>query len=254
MADEFTIFPAIDLRRGQVVRLRQGDPLRQTIYDTQPRRTARRWLEAGARWLHVVNLDASFGEAAEANWEAVQAILEEAAAASARVQLGGGLRTLQAVQAAYAAGVSRLVLGTAAVENPGLLQETLASYGADRVAAAADARDGQVKVRGWSDDTDLTVTALAQRCQESGLRWLIYTDISRDGLGGGPDLETAADLMRRSGLRLVASGGVHRLEDVLRCRQAGLAGVIIGRALYEGQVDLEAALAVETLRDGGAPC
>ena len=252
--DAFTIFPAIDLRHGQVVRLRQGDPRRQTVYDTQPRRTAQRWLEAGTHWLHVVNLDASFGESAEANWEAVQAIQEEAAAATARVQLGGGLRSWEAIQAAFAAGISRLVLGTAAVEDPGLLQQVLASYGAERVAAAVDARDGRVRVRGWSGDSGISPESLAQRCQERGLRWLIYTDISRDGQGGGPDLNTAASLMRQSGLQMVASGGVYRLEDVLRCRRAGLAGVIIGRALYEGQVDLCAALAVEGEAGGGDPC
>ncbi len=234
----FTIFPAIDLRRGQVVRLQQGDPKRQKQYSSEPAATARRWLECGARWLHVVNLDGAFGEGDSLNRAALGSILQVAQQFGAQVQFGGGLRSREAVQEAVEMGVARAVLGTAAVEQPQVLVEALGRFGPEHVAAGLDARDGIVQVRGWAERTPLRALDLALQLKEAGLGWLIFTDITRDGLGTGVNLEATVALAQATGLRLIASGGVKSDADVRQCEAAGLEGVILGHALYEGKVDL----------------
>lgn len=233
----FTVFPAIDLRAGQVVRLKEGDPNRQTSYSSDPAAAARRWIEAGTRWLHVVNLDGAFGDADSANRPALEAILIEAQRAGIPVQFGGGLRSLESVQAVLDAGASRAVLGTILVEDPGFLAEALYRWGADRIAASLDARDGRVQVRGWQSDTPLLAQELAIKLQSQGLRWLVFTDIARDGLQTGLNLPATISMARNSGLNVIASGGVSRLEDVQAAKGSGLAGAIVGRALYEGAID-----------------
>jgi phosphoribosylformimino-5-aminoimidazole carboxamide ribotide isomerase len=233
----FTVFPAIDLRGGQVVRLKEGDPNRQTSYSPDPASTARRWISAGARWLHVVNLDGAFGEAGDANQQALRAILEETGPAGVAVQFGGGLRSLHAVQAALDLGVQRVVLGTVIVEQPQIMEASLARWGRERIAAGLDARDGLVQVRGWQSSTALQVGSLAASLEQAGLRWLIFTDIARDGLQTGLNLPATVALARQSGLDVIASGGVSRLEDARHAKQAGLSGVIVGRALYESSID-----------------
>jgi phosphoribosylformimino-5-aminoimidazole carboxamide ribotide isomerase len=240
----FTIFPAIDLRGGRVVRLRQGDPDRETEYATDPVAVARRWAESGADWLHVVNLDGAFGERSRAsensgspdlrNFEALSRVLE----VGPRVQFGGGLRDLDAMRQALALGVARVVLGTVAVEQPALLAAALDEFGAERVAVGIDAREGIVQIRGWQEAAPIRARDLARRWAEMGGRWLIFTDISRDGMSSGVNVEATAALARATGLRVIASGGVASLDDVQRVREAGLSGVIIGRALYEGRIDL----------------
>mgnify|MGYP000483549720 CR=1 FL=1 len=233
----FTIFPAIDLRAGQVVRLQEGDPHRQTNYSAEPRETARRWIEAGAGWLHVVNLDGAFDQPDQANRRALQSILAEAAQGGVQVQFGGGLRSLEAIAAAFEAGVQRVMLGTLAVEQPAALEEALRRWGAERVGASLDARGGRVQVRGWQNATPATALELAQSLAAQGLRWLVFTDIARDGLQTGLNLPATVELARASGLRVIASGGVSSLADVDAARAAGLAGVIVGRALYEGSIN-----------------
>jgi phosphoribosylformimino-5-aminoimidazole carboxamide ribotide isomerase len=237
----FTIFPAIDLRGGKVVRLKQGDPTRQTTYADDPAAVARRWLDAGARWLHVVNLDGAFGERSTANQRALGAILSEVAE-QAQVQLGGGLRTLAAVENALALGVRRVVLGTVAVENPSLVEQALKRFGPQRIVAGIDARQGRVRIRGWGDDSGVDTLTLGSRLFRQGVRTVVFTDIVRDGVGSGVTVQATRNLADSTGLAVIASGGVATLEDIQRVRQAGLAGVIIGRALYEGQIDLEEAL------------
>lgn len=233
----FTVFPAIDLRGGQVVRLKEGDPNRQTYYSSDPAQAARRWIEAGATWLHVVNLDGAFAEADAANAQALEAILAEARQSGVLVQFGGGLRTYEAIQSVFKSGVTRVVLGTVVVEQPQVLAHALASWGDERVAASLDARNGRVQVRGWQDDTPLLAGELARRLQQDGLRWLVFTDVSRDGLQTGLNLPATVRLAQNSGLNVIASGGVSQMADVLAARDAGLAGVIVGRALYEGAID-----------------
>jgi phosphoribosylformimino-5-aminoimidazole carboxamide ribotide isomerase len=236
------VYPAIDLRRGQVVRLRQGSPDRETVYASDPLGVAQRWKEAGAAWLHVVNLDAAFGQHSQQN----QAALERILATGLRVQFGGGLRDLASLHWALDLGVSRAVIGTAAVENPALVEAALAAFGPEQVAIAIDARLGQVHIHGWQQATLLTPVDLARQWASQGVRWLIFTDVSRDGMGSGLHLEATAELVQAAGpsTHVIASGGVAGLEDVRRAYQAGLSGVIVGRALYEGHVNLQQALRV----------
>jgi phosphoribosylformimino-5-aminoimidazole carboxamide ribotide isomerase len=237
---EFVVYPAIDMRSGKVVRLAQGDLARQTIYGDDPAAVARRWLGQGAQWLHVVNLDGSFGEAGAAN----AAALERIVATGARVQLGGGMRTLADIERALDLGVARAIIGTAAVENPELVREAIARFGPQHVGGGIDARDGRVRVRGWLEDTGVDVAVLADQLREAGVTTIVFTDIARDGVGAGVNVAATRALADATGLQIIASGGVASADDVRRVRAAGLAGVIIGRALYEGQVDLR-----EILRD-----
>jgi phosphoribosylformimino-5-aminoimidazole carboxamide ribotide isomerase len=239
---EFTIFPAIDLRAGRVVRLRQGDPTRQTVYSDDPAETAERWLGCGAQWLHVVNLDGAFGEGDAANRQALSKILGASLKFSAKIQFGGGLRSLETIHQVLEMGVSRAILGTITVEQPEILAKALEKYGPERVLAGVDARDGIVRVRGWALAATVTPIDLAKRMQQLGLTWLIYTDVQRDGVGIGVDLDGSLNLAQATGLKVIASGGVKSAKDILLCREAGLAGVIVGRALYEGQINLKEVL------------
>ena len=242
----FTIYPAIDLRGGQVVRLKEGDPNRQTSYSPDPAGTARRWIAAGARWLHVVNLDGAFGENGLANQLALRTILDEAVPAGVPVQFGGGLRSLDAIRSALELGVTRIVLGTIIVEQPAMMEEALDRWGCERIAAGLDARGGLIQVRGWQSATPLQAGALAATLKQAGLRWLIFTDIARDGLQTGLNLPATVALARESGLKVIASGGVSRLEDVRQAKEAGLPGVIVGRALYESTIDPAALFALNS--------
>ena len=237
--DTFTVYPAIDLRGGRVVRLAQGDPARQTVYGDDPAAAARRWQTEGAEWLHVVNLDGAFGDADGPNALALRAIV----AVGLKVQFGGGLRDRASIARVLEAGVARAVIGTAAVEQPELVAEAVRDFGADRVAVGIDARDGRVRVRGWADDSGVAALDLAQQMRGLGLAWCVFTDVARDGVGAGVNVPATAALAQASGLNVIASGGVAGADDVARVRAAGLAGVIIGRALYEGQVTLKDVLA-----------
>lgn len=234
----FTVYPAIDLRRGRVVRLAQGDPERETVYGDDPAAVAERWLAAGATWLHVVNLDGAFGEGGQANLEALRALL----ATGALIQFGGGLRSLPDVEAALEAGVARVVLGTAAVEAPDLVAEALARFGPDRVAVALDVRAGRVQVRGWVEDAGREPVDLAAELAGLGLRTVVHTDVARDGVSRGLNVEASKRLAEATGLEVIASGGVASLADIQAARKAGLAGVVVGRALYDGRFTLEEAL------------
>lgn len=238
--NEFIGFPAIDLRGGQVVRLSEGDPERQTAYSSDPGATAERWLSAGARWVHVVNLDGAFGESDAANREALFTILRVAKKYQAKVQFGGGIRSGAAARQALEMGVGRVILGTLAVEQVEVVAELTKAWGSERVGASLDARGGLVQVRGWQEATDLRVLDAAKRLKENGLEWLVFTDIARDGLQSGINLTATVELAQVSGLRVIASGGVRGSEDVRAAREAGLAGIIAGRALYEGCLDIAA--------------
>ncbi len=238
----FILYPAIDLRQGQVVRLRQGDPRHQTVYASDPAQAAERWLHEGADWLHVVNLDGAFGQDDAANRAALQAILRVAAAHGAHVQFGGGLRSLDAAAQALDLGVARVVLGTLAARQPQAVAEALRRWGPERVAVGIDARDGRVQVSGWAEATDLDAVTFARRLAALGLRTVIFTDIRRDGLQTGLALEATVALQQASGLAVIASGGVATLDDIRAAKEAGLAGVIVGRALYEGAFTLAQAL------------
>ena len=234
----FTVYPAIDLRGGKVVRLKEGDPARITSYSDDPAETARCWLDAGAAWLHVVNLDGAFGESDIANRAALESILK----CGARVQFGGGVRSLDAIEAVVSLGVGRVVLGTIAIEQPDVVADALKRFGAERLAVGIDERNGIVRTRGWTDNSGVKATDLALQMRTLGLATIIFTDVSRDGLGSGLNIPSTRELAEVSGLDVIASGGVHSIEDVRAAKDAGLAGCIIGRALYDGAVDLKEAL------------
>ncbi len=237
------ILPAIDLRGGRCVRLAQGRPEAETVYGADPVAVARRWASRGARWLHLVDLDGAFAGAPRQ----LELVGQIAAAVDIPVQLGGGLRTLEQIESALAAGVARVVLGTVAVTDPGLVREACAAFGSSRVLVGLDARDGLVAVKGWQDVTSRHLLEVAAQIRECGVERLIFTDTARDGMLAGPNLGAIRDLAVQSGLRLIASGGVSCLEDVIRLRglePLGVEGVILGKALYEGRIRLEDALTV----------
>ena len=236
----FTIYPAIDLRGGKVVRLKEGDPARMTSYSDDPVETARKWLGMGAQWLHVVNLDGAFGESDNKNRAALESILK----LGARVQFGGGIRSMDAVADVLKLGVSRAILGTIAIEQPAIVADALTRFGAEQIAVGIDARDGLVRTRGWKDNSGVSAIDLALQMRTVGLGTVIFTDVSRDGLGSGLNIPSTRELAERSGLDVIASGGVHTIEDVNAAKDVNLSGVIIGRALYDGTVDLKEALRV----------
>jgi phosphoribosylformimino-5-aminoimidazole carboxamide ribotide isomerase len=243
--EPFRVFPAIDLFNGMVVRLRQGDPTQQTIYDDNAGQAARRWLDAGASWLHVVNLDGAFGESRSPNQAALDAILREAGHYHAHVQFGGGLRSLKDITTAFIHGVERVVLGTAAIEQPELVAEAIVKYHAKRLAIGLDTRAGYVQVRGWQQGTSRPATDTAREMLALGVRWFIVTDIVRDGMGSGLNLGAIRAILAQDGAQVIASGGVAGVEDVRAARAAGCAGIIIGRALYDGNIDIVEAVQME---------
>jgi phosphoribosylformimino-5-aminoimidazole carboxamide ribotide isomerase len=231
---EFTIFPAIDLRNGKIVRLAQGDPTRQTEYGDDPRAQAEQFKAEGAAWIHVINLSGAFDEEASANLKALEAILT----VGLKVEFGGGIRNEETIKIPLEMGVARVFLGTAAIQNPALVDWAIARYSPERIAADIGVRDGNVMIRGWQESTPLTMLEAGNRFQAQGLEWCVLTDVRRDGVGTGVSVEAAVELQTATGLNVVASGGVSSLEDVRKVREAGLAGVIIGRALYEGKLKI----------------
>lgn len=239
------LYPAIDLRHGRVVRLSQGEADRETVYEHDPVAVAERFAAAGAAWVHVVDLDRAFGEGD--NSDCVAAIVR-AVGARLRVQVGGGFRSLERIDEVLGRGAARVVIGTAAVLQPELLPAAVARAGAERLAVGIDARDGVVAVRGWREMGSERADALAGRVIAQGVTTIIYTDIGRDGMLGGPDVEGASAL-QRLGARVIASGGVATLDDLRAVRQAGLAGAIVGRALYERRFTAEDAVRVAAGRD-----
>ncbi len=240
----FTIYPAIDLRNGKVVRLVQGDPKQQIIYGNDPAETAARWIDAGASWLHVVNLDGAFGDGGSENLDALGEILKvaEKAAHPVSIQWGGGVRTMQDVKRLIELGIRRVIFGSAAVESPEIVMQALEKYGTEQIALAIDTREGKLNVRGWQQAVTVDPIDIGNKFSQLGLRTCIYTDIQRDGGGKGLNLAATLHFSRSTGLDVIASGGVASIEDVKQTAQAGLPGVIIGKALYEGKIDLASAL------------
>lgn len=240
----FTVYPAIDLRDGEVVRLRQGNPNRQTTYASDAVDIATRWIEQGAEWLHIIDLSGAFGEARNANREAIQAILEslQRTGFPVKIQYGGGLRTLEEIEDWLSRGVTRVILGTAAISSPEMLSEALTQFGPRSVAVAIDVHQGVVHTQGWRQASAIEPLDFAQELKDKGVEIAIYTNIARDGAGTGVDIEFAGRLAQESELELIVSGGVNALEDVRQARTAGLSGVVIGRALYEAKFNLKEAL------------
>lgn len=235
------VLPAVDLRRGRCVRLIQGAADRECVYDDDPVDAARRWEAAGARWLHVVDLDGAFS-GAQANAEAIRRLI---AAVSIPVEVGGGVRDLDTIQRWLDAGAARVILGTMAVTRPEALAEACRRFG-DRIAAGIDARGGEVRTEGWVSGTGASASAAAARMIAAGVRRIVYTDIGPDGTLGGPNVESLQQFLETVTVPVIAAGGVASAGDIRQLRPLetiGLEGVVVGRALYEGRVRLEDLLA-----------
>jgi phosphoribosylformimino-5-aminoimidazole carboxamide ribotide isomerase len=236
-----TIYPAIDILGGQAVRLIQGRKDQTTVYG-DPIEMATKWVNKGAEWLHVVDLDGAF-EGRPKNLGVLRNIA--AAVPKAKIQVGGGIRSMSTVGLLFDAGIERIVLGTAAVQDREFVKNALAKH-SGRVAIGIDARDGNVQVSGWTEDSQVGALDLARSLQDAGVRLVIYTDISRDGVLKGPNVEATRQMLTNTQLSVIASGGVSSLEDVHRLAEINhprLEGVIIGKALYEGRIRIEEVLA-----------
>jgi phosphoribosylformimino-5-aminoimidazole carboxamide ribotide isomerase len=231
------ILPAIDIRGGQCVRLRQGDYARETVFSSNPAAMARQWVDQGATFLHLVDLDGA-KEGRPVNADSIQQIVQTAGVSC---QLGGGLRTEDHIAQALDWGVNRVVIGTKAVMDPAWLERISRRF-PRRIVLGLDAKNGKVATEGWLQVTDQSAVDLARRCADWPLAALVYTDISHDGMLTGPNLEPLAELSMAVDLPIIASGGVTTLEDIRRLAELGLAGCIIGRALYEGRLSLPEAI------------
>ncbi len=236
------LFPAIDLKDGHAVRLLRGEMGSATIFNQDPADQARRFAEAGFEWLHVVDLNGAFaGE--PVNRAAVERIL---ATVDLPVQLGGGIRSLAAIEAWLEAGIRRVILGTVALKNPDVVREACRLF-PGRILVGIDARAGRVAVEGWAEQSEIEASELAERFEDAGVAAIVFTDIDRDGVLQGPNLEATARLAEQVSIPLIASGGVSSLDDIaalLQISHLGIAGTIIGRALYDGRVDPASAAAL----------
>ena len=235
------IIPAIDLRGGRCVRLTQGQASAETVYSENPLSVAQRWVEAGAEMLHVVNLDAALNQKDAQNLKALERILYEI---NIPVQFGGGVRTRDDVRRLDDLGVTRIVIWTTAIENPVLLEHIVSEFGST-IVVGIDAREGKVALRGWEKISHIQAIDLAQKVAELGVDRIVYTDIARDGMLSGINLEATQEIAEASGLKVTASGGVASLDDIYALKKLqpyGVDSVIVGKALYEGVFTLEEAL------------
>ena len=233
------LYPAIDLKDGQAVRLLKGEMEKATVFNDDPAAQAMEFVNAGCEWLHLVDLNGAFaGE--PVNAAPVEAILERT---QVPAQLGGGIRDMATIERWLSKGLARVILGTVAVENPALVREAAQAF-PGQVAVGIDARNGRVATKGWAEETDVMVTDLARSFEDAGVAAIIYTDINRDGAMQGPNIEATAALANAVSIPVIASGGVSSLEDLVALRDCGapLNGAISGRALYDGALDLKEAL------------
>ena len=233
------LYPAIDLKDGAAVRLLRGDMNATTVFNEDPAAQARSFVDAGCRWLHLVDLNGAFA-GKPVNAEPVEAILKQC---NVPAQLGGGIRDMATIENWIEKGLSRVILGTVAVENPALVRQAALAF-PDKIAVGIDARNGMVATKGWAVETDTEVTELAKSFEQDGVATIIYTDINRDGAMKGPNIEATAALADAISIPVIASGGVSSLADLLALKSCGAAldGAISGRALYDGALDLGAAL------------
>lgn len=233
------LYPAIDLKDGNAVRLVRGDMEQSTVFNTDPAAQAMEFVDAGCKWLHLVDLNGAF-EGEPVNAAPVEAILSRT---KVPAQLGGGIRDMATIERWLEKGLARVILGTVAVENPSLVREAALAF-PDQVAVGIDARNGMVATKGWAEETNVQITDLARSFEDAGVAAIIYTDINRDGAMQGPNIEATAALAHAVSIPVIASGGVSSLQDLLDLRDCGakLNGAISGRALYDGAIDLKSAL------------
>ena len=233
------LYPAIDLKDGQAVRLVHGDMAQSTVFNDDPAAQARSFVQAGCKWLHLVDLNGAFA-GTPVNAAPVEAILKSC---NVPAQLGGGIRDMATIESWLDKGLARVILGTVAVENPTLVREAARAF-PGQVAVGIDARKGKVATKGWAEETDAEATELAKSFEDAGVAAIIYTDILRDGAMGGPNIDATADLARAVSIPIIASGGVASLTDLQALKSTGvISGAISGRALYDGAIDLREALA-----------
>lgn len=231
---EMRIYPAIDIRGGKCVRLRQGVYADMTVYNDDPVKVALGFREAGAEYIHVVDLDGAL-EGYSVNAEVISKIAKET---GLPVQTGGGIRSLQNIETKINAGVARVIIGTKAVKEPEFMKEAIETFGADRIVAGLDGRNGKAAVSGWEKESEQDIIDLALQFKGYGLKTVVYTDISRDGMLTGPDYNYTSRLVKETGLDIIASGGVSSEEDIDRISEYGVEGVITGKAIYEGKINL----------------
>jgi phosphoribosylformimino-5-aminoimidazole carboxamide ribotide isomerase len=227
------IYPAIDIRGGRAVRLIEGDFSRETVFDADPADAAHRWETAGADWIHIVDLDGARGGSGD-NRAAIARIRERV---ECRIQVGGGIRSLPAIDELLGAGIDRVILGSVAVTDPEVVRDAVARHG-DRIAVGLDARDGKLATSGWEVQTDADAFETARTMGDAGVRHIVFTDIRRDGTLTGPNVDALRRMAASTSARVIASGGIGSASDVLGLRGTGVSGVIIGRALYDGRIDL----------------
>jgi phosphoribosylformimino-5-aminoimidazole carboxamide ribotide isomerase len=241
------IIPAIDLKEGRCVRLQQGLMDKATVYSDDPGTTAKHWESQGAELLHVVDLNGAFAGRPK-NLDAIKAIRQ---AVKMSIEVGGGIRDIATIEALASIGIERIILGTAAIENPAFVGEACAMF-PGRIIVGIDAKDGLVAIKGWAEVTKVTAADLALRMQDQGVIAIIYTDIRRDGMLSGPNIEATRDLAKALRIPVIASGGVHTMKDIenlMEIRHAGVSGVITGKAIYSGSLDLKEAITYVKMND-----
>ncbi|MBS6475290.1 MAG: 1-(5-phosphoribosyl)-5-[(5-phosphoribosylamino)methylideneamino]imidazole-4-carboxamide isomerase [Clostridiales bacterium] len=232
------LYPAVDIKGGKAVRLRQGEAEAVTVFYNDPVEAAKHWQQCGAKWLHVVDLDGAFTSDG-VNLSLIQAIAEETLL---NLQVGGGIRSLSQIEQRLKLGVKRVVIGTAALENSSMIAEAVKEFGHEAIACGIDAKNGKVAIKGWVEIAEITPLELAIRMRDQGVNTVIYTDISRDGMMIGPNFTATKQLIEQSGMNVIASGGIAAIEDLRRCKEIGCAGAITGQAIYTGAIDLEKAI------------
>lgn len=232
------LYPAIDMKNGQCVRLRQGAFKDITIYSDAPEKVAAHWQEKGASFLHLVDLDGALA-GYSVNEEVIRRIADTV---SIPIEIGGGIRSKEAVERMLDLGVRRVIIGTKAAEHPEFLRDMVRTFGEEAIVAGVDAKDGMVAVEGWEKVSSLTASDLCLTMKEYGVRHIVYTDISRDGMLSGPNVEATRKLTEETGLDIIASGGVSCMKDLQDLHEAGIRGAIIGKALYENRIDLKEAV------------
>lgn len=232
------LYPAIDMKNGQCVRLRQGEFKDVTVYSDQPWKAAAHWQEQGASFLHLVDLDGALA-GRSVNEEAIRKIVSSL---SIPVEIGGGIRTEEAIRNMLSLGVRRVIIGTKAVEHPEFLKDMVEKFGPDAIVAGVDAKNGLVAVEGWAKVSSMTALDLCMKMKEYGVMHIIYTDISRDGMLSGPNVAETKKLTDDTGLDVIASGGVSCMEDLRKLHEAGIKGAVIGKALYEKRISLSEAI------------
>ena len=232
------LYPAIDMKNGQCVRVRQGAFKDITIYSDAPEKVAAHWQEKGASFLHLVDLDGALA-GYSVNEEVIRRIADTV---SIPIEIGGGIRSKEAVERMLDLGVRRVIIGTKAAEHPEFLRDMVRTFGEEAIVAGVDAKDGMVAVEGWEKVSSLTASDLCLTMKEYGVRHIVYTDISRDGMLSGPNVEATRKLTEETGLDIIASGGVSCMEDLKCLHEAGIRGAIIGKALYENRIDLAEAV------------